>query len=98
MTASCPTLRVVPYWNYMREELTAAVVRAIRRWPFSQRSLSRTAGCSHTTLQRLLRGDVGATHDTARAILSALDERSAELASLADPIREALKKVEEKGG
>ena len=76
----------------MDNVLTEAVVDAIKNWPFSRRALARAAGVSHTTLQRLLRGDVRATPATAQGILTALEESSAHLGELADRIRSALGK------
>ena len=74
----------------MHNVLTEAVVDAIKSWPFSGRALARAAGVSHTTLQRLLRGEVRATPATAQGILTALEEGSAQLSELSQRIRAAL--------
>jgi hypothetical protein len=76
------------------EHLTEVVVGVLSRWPFSRRSLAREAGVSHTQLNLIVGGELGASPRLARALLDALERRSVDLARGADELRQALDELE----
>ncbi len=56
----------------MDTDLTTATRRALRAAPTSLRALAREAGVWHATLNRISRGELGASATVARAIAAAL--------------------------
>lgn len=72
-------------------DLVEMLGRVIDAFPCSRRTLAREAGVSHTTLNRIARGDVGSVElQTARRVAAALERLAEQLGEDAHRVREAL--------
>ena len=77
----------------VREHLTQAVLRAIKRAPSSQRKLAREAGVSDVLLVQLRRGDFQATPAVAEKLAGVLEKWGSECRDAARRIRAAARRV-----
>lgn len=69
-----------------REDITKAVVLALRAWPGSERALAQAAKIPHSTLVRIRSEELGASEDVARALVPVLRRWAKECGKAADTL------------
>jgi hypothetical protein len=72
-----------------REDVTKAVILALRAWPGSERALAQAARVPHSTLVRIRSGALRASEDVARALVPVLQRWSEECSKAADTLQRA---------
>ncbi len=70
------------------------VGRIVDRLPVSRRQLARAAGVSHSTINRIAKGDASISYRTVQAIADTLARWKSDLAGFEAEIREVLREWE----
>lgn len=76
------------------DDLTKALVRAVRAAPCSIRALCREAGVDPSNVAKILRGDLGASPEVAGALAGALQRWGQRCVDQAKAVRRALPRTE----
>jgi len=88
---------VAPPWCMSREDITNAVVLALRAWPGSERALAQAARIPHSTLVRIRSKALGASDDVARALVPVLRRWAKECEKAADTLERVISTTERRG-